>query len=38
MFNSQRVGIAVIVVLFIIGALILRLVDEEEGKKAGGRQ
>jgi UMF1 family MFS transporter len=37
MFNSQRAGIAIIVVLFIIGALILHLVDEEEGKRAGGR-
>ena len=37
-FQSQRVGISVVAGFFVIGALILRLVDEEEGKKAGGRQ
>ena len=34
-FGSQRVGVSVVVVFFIIGALILTSVDEEKGVAAG---
>jgi len=30
-FNSQRAGTAIVLVLLAVGALILRSVDEEEG-------
>ncbi len=33
LFNSQRAGIAVVIILFILGGLILRTVNEEEGMK-----
>ncbi|HEX9653921.1 MAG TPA: MFS transporter [bacterium] len=36
-FNSQRVGISVVFVLFLIGNFILRFVDENEGKRVSGR-
>jgi len=37
MFNSQRAGISIVVVMFIVGSLILTRVDEEEGKQRSGR-
>ena len=37
MFNSQRAGISIVVVMFIVGSLILTRVDEEEGKRLSGR-
>lgn len=37
-FNSQRVGVSVVLVLFLIGNVILYFVDEEEGKRASGRR
>ncbi len=37
MFNSQRAGISIVLVLFIVGSLLLRLVNEEEGKQLSGR-
>ncbi|MCZ6821098.1 MAG: MFS transporter, partial [Calditrichaeota bacterium] len=36
-FDSQRVGISIVIVLFAIGAFILRKLDEEEGKRLSGR-
>lgn len=36
-FNSQRAGFAIVLLLFIVGSLILHLVDEEEGKQLSGR-
>ena len=33
-FGSQRYGVAVVFILLLIGALLLRSVDEEAGKKA----
>ncbi|MFQ5649589.1 MAG: MFS transporter [bacterium] len=36
-FDSQRVGISIVLVLFVIGSLILTSVDEEEGKRLSGR-
>lgn len=38
LFNSQRAGISVVLVLFVIGSLILRGVNEEEGKRLSGRK
>ena len=37
MFNSQRAGISIVVVMFIVGSLRLTRVDEEEGKRISGR-
>jgi UMF1 family MFS transporter len=37
MFNSQRVGVAVVAVFFVIGFLILSKVDEQAGKTAAGK-
>ncbi len=37
-FQSQRVGISIVAVLFVVGSLILRRVDEEKGVLAAGRQ
>ena len=36
-FNSQRVGVAVVAVFFVIGFLILSKVDEQAGKAAAGK-
>ncbi len=36
-FGSQRVGISVVIVLFVIGAAILTRVDEAEGIRLSGR-
>ena len=36
-FNSQRAGIAVVLVLFVLGLVLLASVDEEEGVAAAGR-
>ena len=30
-FNSQRAGVSIVVVLFIIGLFLLKMVDEKEG-------
>ena len=30
-FNSQRAGVSIVVILFIIGLFLLRSVDEKEG-------
>ena len=35
-FGSQRVGVSVVVVLFLIGLALLARVDEEEGVAASG--
>ena len=37
MFNSQRAGMSIVVVMFIVGSLLLTRVDEEEGKRLSGR-
>ena len=37
MFNSQRAGMSIVVVMFIVGSLILTRVDEQEGKRLSGR-
>jgi len=37
MFNSQRVGVAVVALFFVIGFLILSKVDEQAGKAAAGK-
>ncbi len=37
-FDSQRVGVSVVFVLFAIGAAILAKVDEEEGVRISGRR
>ena len=36
-FHSQRAGIAVVLVLFVLGLALLASVDEEEGVAAAGR-
>lgn len=36
-FDSMRIGITVVVVLFIAGGLLLLIVDEDEGVQASGR-
>jgi UMF1 family MFS transporter len=36
-FNSQRVGVSVVLVFFLIGSVILSLVDEKEGRRSSGR-
>jgi MFS-type transporter involved in bile tolerance (Atg22 family) len=36
-FGSMRVGIAVVVVLFVLGMALLVRVDEREGIEAAGR-
>jgi UMF1 family MFS transporter len=36
-FNSQRVGMAAVLVFFFIGSLLLISVDEKEGKRLAGR-
>ncbi len=37
MFNSQRAGMSIVVVMFIVGSLLLTRVDEEEGRRLSGR-
>ena len=37
MFGSQRYGIGVIIVFFVVGGLILATVDEKAGMAASGR-
>lgn len=37
MFNSQRVGVGFLIVLFVVGYFLLRRVDEEEGIRMSGR-
>ncbi len=37
-FDSQRAGVAVVIVLFIIGASLLQSVNEAEGRAAAGRE
>lgn len=36
-FASQRAGVAVVLAFFLVGGLILLTVDEEEGRRIGGR-
>ncbi len=36
-FNSQRVGVSVVIIFFVVGALILTRVDEREGIKTAAR-
>ncbi len=36
-FNSQRAGMSIVLVMFIVGSLLLTRVDEEEGKRLSGR-
>jgi len=36
-FNSQRYGVAVVVLMFIIGLILLQFVDEEEGINSANR-
>ncbi|MGB5398669.1 MAG: MFS transporter, partial [Thermoanaerobaculia bacterium] len=36
-FNNQRAGIAVVLVLFVLGLALLASVDEKEGVAAAGR-
>jgi UMF1 family MFS transporter len=36
-FGSQRAGVSVVLVFFVIGLLLLGRVDEEEGKRAARR-
>lgn len=38
LFNSQRVGMSIVLVMFIVGGLLLMTVDEEEGKRLSGRR
>ena len=38
LFNSQRVGVSIVLLFFIAGGLILRSVDEEEGIRIAGRK
>lgn len=38
LFDSQRAGVAVILLFFIIGSVLLASVDEDEGKKLSGRE
>lgn len=37
MYDSQRVGISIVVLLFVVGGLLLLSVDEKEGIEAAGR-
>ena len=37
MFNSQRAGVAVVIVFFFVGGLLMLRVDEKEGIAASGR-
>ncbi|RMF60831.1 MAG: MFS transporter [Calditrichaeota bacterium] len=37
LFHSQRAGMSVVLLLFAIGSIILKFVDEEEGKRLSGR-
>lgn len=37
-FQSQRVGVAVVLIFFLIGSVILHFVDEKEGKQSSGRK
>lgn len=37
LFDSMRVGIVVVVLLFVVGGILLMRVDEEEGIQASGR-
>ncbi|MFQ5638980.1 MAG: MFS transporter [bacterium] len=36
-FSSQRAGIAMVILFFVVGGLILNRVDEDEGKRLSGR-
>ena len=36
-FQSQRVGVSIVAVLFVVGGVILKWVDEKEGVRAAGR-
>ena len=36
-FNTQRAGVSIVIVLFVIGAAILWKVDEAEGIRLSGR-
>ena len=36
-FNSQRFGIAIVLILFIIGFILLQSVDEKKGIKIANR-
>jgi UMF1 family MFS transporter len=36
-FHTQRAGLSIVILLFIIGGILLHTVDEEEGKRAAGR-
>ena len=37
LFNSQRVGVSIVLLLFIVGAILLKYVNETEGIKSSGR-
>lgn len=37
-FNSQRAGVAVVILFFILGGILLHLVDEKEGVRVAGRE
>jgi len=37
LFNSQRAGISIVILFFLLGSLLLAFVDENEGKRAAGR-
>jgi UMF1 family MFS transporter len=37
MFDSQRVGVSVVLVLFVVGLILLARVDEQEGIEVAGR-
>lgn len=38
LFDTQRAGVAVILLFFIVGSVLLALVDEDEGKRLSGRE
>ncbi|MEE9168960.1 MAG: MFS transporter [bacterium] len=37
-FGSQRVGVSIVIVFFVIGGVLLHFVDEEEGVRLSGRK
>lgn len=37
-FQSQRVGISVVLIFFLLGSVVLHFVDEKEGKQSSGRK
>jgi MFS-type transporter involved in bile tolerance (Atg22 family) len=37
MFDSQRAGIAIVLVFLVLGAILLTSVDEEQGMKSANR-